>query len=163
MTSTPTSSRKNTTIRIPTMAPVPRPEPPMTEPPPRTSEGQGEGERIRKHTRWEKTRGERGVKKRVTAGERKGFNMEEMGTERKLEKREGERVDEERSQAFNTQHQVAVIKTSRVSFLSEGLMGDEWSPSRQETGILKHIKTLISAFTAAILAFPLENHHGRHT
>lgn len=81
MTSMPTSSRKNTTMRMPTMAPVPRPEPPSV-----ASEGQRQGEGIYKQNRQERE-ARRGVRRE------KGVQQEGEGTERKLEREEGD--DEE--------------------------------------------------------------------
>lgn len=76
------------TMRMPTMAPVPRPEPPpVASDGARTGRGETRAQRARKT-------GRRGVRR-----ERKGWDMKKRGAERKLERQRGRDDDEECSQA----------------------------------------------------------------
>lgn len=98
MTSTATNSSKNTTMRMPTIAPVLRPEPPAT-----ASEGQGQGG----------TRAKTGRKKRRRRGVRgeERVQHEGEGIERKLE-REREMM-RNAGRAFNSRHQVSQPQVCR--------------------------------------------------
>lgn len=94
VTSTPTSSRKKTTIRMPTMAPVPRPEaPPMAS----KQQRQGEGRDNQNRQKREK-RNLEGIK-----------HSRREWKDRKFERQEIE--NKEFSHAFDTSLQVSTFKT----------------------------------------------------